>query len=579
MPEPQGYALWKDVRSSMIVHTRGVLPKKLLETKRPNEPAEIRDYRLSVIRKITKSGINSAIDSVFRIFLGSNYSITPSEDIKEYIAEKRFTFIESKSGQMDFESVFFRHVLRKIFDDPNGFLVWMPVHSVDRNLPPAKNEANEPIEVEPLIVPSVRVKDVQDDVFSFEAKEKAKIKIPLANNRFQEKEKPYYFIITKEAIWRLYPYWDDKEIKYKNELWYNLSMKQDSTGMMTDEVSEDKKFPELPVHVLGGNNTEDENDTEYLESFFAAYLPFADEAINLFSDNQAVNVRYSFPFVEIKGQKCYTCDGAGKIPKKEDGKPITCQTCNGRKTVPVLSPFGQYIMEPPASGENEAFALADAVKFHHADVGILEHSFKVWEILLTKAEEAISVKFIEDAQSGVAKDIDRERKYEMLMNISHNLFKLIKWSLDMIQAYKEPFVDERKESVVKPPTSFSIKTVRTLTQELFEMQEKSTPASYIANTARELARKTFNENDKETKIVDILTTWDVLYGKTDQQISILKATGGATLRDVIRHVNGYSILSKIDMEQEPEEIIKQAEANLVMPVQIPQIRPDGTIEV
>lgn len=66
---------WVKVYKSMIVHTRGVKPTELLEIKRPNEPTDVRAYRLANYRPITKGSINQAIDAVFRVLFGSNYKI------------------------------------------------------------------------------------------------------------------------------------------------------------------------------------------------------------------------------------------------------------------------------------------------------------------------------------------------------------------------------------------------------------------------------------------------------------------------------------------------------------------------
>lgn len=84
---------WERVYEGMIVHTRGVKPKTLLEIKRPNEPDDIRNYRLANYRAITKHGINQAIDSVYRVLSSSNYSIVPAKSISKYIEETKFKFL------------------------------------------------------------------------------------------------------------------------------------------------------------------------------------------------------------------------------------------------------------------------------------------------------------------------------------------------------------------------------------------------------------------------------------------------------------------------------------------------------
>lgn len=170
---------WTRVRDEMIVHTRGVKPEKLLEIARPNEPPEIRKYRLERFHPITKDGINSSEDSIYRIITGSNYELRPSEKISDYIFERKFTFQDETSpDKSDFETLFFRDIFRLSIDDANGLLVWMPVNSVDKDLPPYENPENKAIDVEPMVVDCDRIKDLREDVVSFEAKQLFPVEIP-----------------------------------------------------------------------------------------------------------------------------------------------------------------------------------------------------------------------------------------------------------------------------------------------------------------------------------------------------------------------------------------------------------------
>ena len=54
LPEPENSDNWNDVRESMFVHTRGALPDKLLNTRRPNEDEKVFQYRLDIYEPITK---------------------------------------------------------------------------------------------------------------------------------------------------------------------------------------------------------------------------------------------------------------------------------------------------------------------------------------------------------------------------------------------------------------------------------------------------------------------------------------------------------------------------------------------
>lgn len=571
---------WERVYRSMIVHTRGVTPKELLEIKRPNEPPELTKYRIANFKPITKHGINQAIDAVYRVLSDSNYSITYSDNIYDYLTEKQFEFFGER---LDFKQLFFRHILRIIFDDPNGLLVWMPEHPTDKTKRPIEAEGNEPIEIVPMYVNSEDIEHFTDEVISFEGGDWI-VEYQFGQETKKE-EHDYYFILTYDFIYRLVPYYDqaEKKIKYRLEEYYNLSQKNGINDP-------NKQFPTFVAHTLGGNVAISDKGYKYYDSFYGAYVPFGDDAICSYSDNQAVRVRYNFPFVEIKGQLCADCKGEGKMISKNKetlGLITVCSSCNGNGYTTPFTPFGQYVAMPPAPNDDPTFTSKPFMTFTSPDVGILDKSYETWKDLLQEAKKAVNLVFIEDAQSGIAKDKDREVKYETLIKIKNNFFELAQWSLNIIEAYRVPFVLDRKESKVSKPASLQILTQSQLTEELSDMIAKEMPASYIATTAKKLAEKIYSDDVEAQIIVDVLTIWDVLFGKTASQISTLKATGGATQKDVLRNVNGYAILAQLAQEEdlvdmEYSEIILKAEEKLQLLIPsttltLPQTLPNDAV--
>lgn len=564
---------WERVYKSMIVHTRGVKPTSLLEIKRPNEPDDVKAYRLANYRAITKHGINQAIDGVYRVLSSSNYSIVYSKTLEDYLTTTKFKFLEQRE---DFHTLFFKTILRLIFDDPNGLLVWMP-ENPNPDLKPIENEPTTPINVTPFYVNSCDIRHLTDEVCAFVGG-KMIVKIPYGNNKFKEEPHDYFFICTHEFIYRYVPYWDtaDKKVKWQIEDWYNLSL--------TEGLPDEKKaFPSAVWHHLGGNVSMNEKQLRYYDSFYGCYVPFGDDCICAYSDNQAVRVRYNFPFTSVKGQICSSCKGAKKVQTDAGGK-IECSSCKGSGMTVPFTPYGHYMKEPPSTTENEQFAASPAIEFYSPDVAILQHSYETWEDLLEKAKNTVNLVFIDEAQSGVAKEIDREQKYETLIKITQNFFGLIDWSLQIIEAYKVPFADSRKESTVTEPESFSIKTEGQLLAELNDMTAKETPQAFIATTSSQIANKLYS-NDQEAKIiVNILSKWDVLYGKPAGSISIYKSTGAATQRDVIRNIKGYAILTRLAATEDltkltPIEIMDKADAELdkLMP-QEELVMPDETTD-
>jgi len=156
LPIPPAQGDWVAVRDSMVVHTRGATPTKLLETYRPNEPEDIKKYRLAVYKPITKAPINKAIDSQARILINSNFKIVYSKNIDEYLADTELTPMDTLGVHESFD--FFQYIVKKAFrldfDDPNGVLTWFPVNPDDRRLPAIETNSLTPVDVAPVYVES-----------------------------------------------------------------------------------------------------------------------------------------------------------------------------------------------------------------------------------------------------------------------------------------------------------------------------------------------------------------------------------------------------------------------------------------
>lgn len=579
IPKPLLYEEWKGIRDTMIVHTRGVKPTKLLEVKRPNEDPDLKKYRIATYRPITKDKINHAIDSVISVTVNSNYSIKYSSNIAEPIQQARFKLQDDTIFEpLPLFNLITEHVSRFVFDDPNGLLVWLPVHPIDNTLPPSQAEQTEKVSIQPMLVDSHKICDMGEDYAVWEGKNLWTYDEPTGNGTTKKKN-PYYFILTKEVIYRMLPYWDKSEnkVKYKEELWYDMGYESDVP---------ERNLPFATFKVLGGNVTMNPDNQKFFESFFQSYAAFGDEAICAFSDNQAVRVRFNFPFVAVKSDLCPTCKGSKKVPDPDHkGANMTCNTCKGLGSVVPFSPFGTFYKKPPATNDNEAYTISDFIEFRNPDVAILKESFLSWQVFIDLAAESINLVFTKEAQSGVAKEIDRQEKTDMLFKILGNMFDIVKFSIDSYECYYVPSDDERKlnDNVVTPPTNLAIKSQDDLFAEMNDLIAKEAPSPFISTTAIMLSQKIYNGNREVQKIIEVLTIWDVLFGKTDEQIGQLNAMGAIGDREKFIHVNGYAILYKLAQEKdledmEVEEIITEADKKVVLPERTPIVADDGTID-
>ena len=116
----------------MGVHLKGDRPTDLLEAYRPNEPQEIRDYRLNVYEPITKSQGKRVVNVLSKIQQSSNYTIkfpeqnnVPTEENLESYTNENYPFFGSV------ESWGFNIALQQDLVDANSLVVVMPLQIPD----------------------------------------------------------------------------------------------------------------------------------------------------------------------------------------------------------------------------------------------------------------------------------------------------------------------------------------------------------------------------------------------------------------------------------------------------------------
>lgn len=551
---------WEEVYNEMIVHTRGAPPGKLLLKQRPNEPKDLFDYRMSIYEPITTDPINRGIDSLYRTIWQSNYVISYSSNLTDYLSVKKFQPSgSSDTGEgMGFKELMFKYIMRVMIDDPNGALVWMPVNPDGGK--PSDTRENVTIDVRPEIVGSYQIMHSSADTFCWQAKGSWEMDV-----KSGKKNLPYFYVLTPEQITIIIP---------TREATSNDNSNRVIDGFYYEEVfyynpvSTDGKKSMLPRLIFGGNSVVNEYSDWYYKSFFNGYVAWANEAIRAFSDNQAVRVTSNFPVKEIKGQECRTCKGAGEI--KKDGEKTACNTCGGHGVVMGTSPYDVYITEPPDGTELPEWTKKPAVQWHSPHVDILKESSLTWEMLLKKAERAININYIVDAaQSGVSKEMDREQLYTMLFKISNNFFdNIIAKSLEIIENYRVVIARNRQPSTVTAPNSFDIKTQKELMDEIGQLTTNSAPAPFVANVAGQLAHKTFNGDEVTIRIIELQSEYDPFFGAKTTDLLAMQSAGQLNTNDIPRHNYAYQILREIAdentgfLEMSKQSIFEKADAKL-----------------
>jgi|GEM_PF-6198894 len=494
-PKPLAQPLWVSDYESVIVHTRGTSSKKIIDTRRPNEPEEVKNYRISNRRKITQPIFNQAITNAQRIISNANVAVKYPDKLKEFLSGANF---EKNS----FTHFFQKKVLRRCFESAQGVLLWMPTEVGDQT----KQVVPVPILIEPQ-----QIVHYDENVFTFLSDEKSEIQV----GKKTEKTGNIFYAVTKEEIWKRSQI--NKQGDYQWELHYAHNIGQ------------------VLALVLGGDETTGEVEVKfksvpvvYQQSFLSPAVSLADECLAQFSDHQGIMVSSAFPLREVESMPCNAIGCVrGWI---SDGKKRTrCNKCQDGIIPLASSPYGVLVRPPsPNPLSNEPTSSQPMIRFISPDVSILEYSGKYWQELRAMVRESLNLLFIEEAQSGVAKEIDREDKLAFLDKIGQNLYLYLMHNSIYI-LHKLLFPSDEVPSIqITLPSSFVSKSESELIGELSTLRDKGAGGFLLGEVTREIVAKRYNGDPLLLKILDVLTIFDPLFIKTDEQKTAMLGVGAIT---------------------------------------------------
>lgn len=502
---PPKYKHWKEHYDEMAVHVNGTYPEKLISERRPKEDAEIWEYRRRNYEPITKGIMREAINSLNRIFNEQNYEFRNlSEDLESYIKGPRFQ-------NLNFINWIQYHVLYDMILDPNALLVVLPY---GRGL----NDSSVKVDIKVETVPSCRVRLLEDNIVMYLSEEKSLVQW---YNK-QSLEGDVYYILTKTDLYKYYQIGKKTGNDYEIKLIYRHNL-----GF-------------IPYTFLGG---EWNSTLGIYESFFNSFVPFANESIKQYSDFQAVMVTSAYPTRVVKHIECNYEDHSGRCigGYMNNDDHHVCPKCKGSGQVPASSPYGVYVRLQNILN-NESDSDIPPLEYISPDPAILDFVTKIWQQLLDHAKECLHLNTINEAQSGDAKTIDREREYAMIMKISNNIFdNIIAKTLYTIELYRNINSLVREPQIIKPK-EFNLKTEKDLTQDLATLKASNAPIPVIRDVLKELIKRRSVTDISRYYTQMFLMEYCNLYVYTLAEQLELYKNKLCSLMDVLRFTYGPSIL-------------------------------------
>lgn len=530
LPEPSLREDWKKVFERMVVHSRGVPPLRLFDKTFPNEDHDIKEYREENYEPITTGSFDKGFDNLYRALSESNWSLNAPDDLKKKLKELTI-------NKISFWQYLFKIALRRKIEDPNGLLVILPNGDGVRT-----NTKQVGIRIE--LVLSTQITYWTENVVIFKSTEKSAILVKQSDNK--------YLTLNEGEVF--YALTDTDYFKY-----YQTGKKEERTYITEEFYKHD--IGDKPMIVLGGRptgkiDTDSGQEQFYFNSDFHAFVAHANEALIDKSIHQGVKVTSAYP---IRVMDEMPCDNKAEgcmngVIYNEDGTVARkCPRCKGTGNIIPTSVYKGIVLQKKKKAPFTDGANSNQKPFEYIypSVDILKHMGEESDNALSKAERALQTVFIEAAQSGTAKEMDREDQYSMLYSFSDYWFDIVvKKTVQIIYRLLNP-TGKDEISIIKP-VNFKIKDEASLLQEFTDALKNEVPQGILIDLYMDWIKKRFSGDALRLKMEEIAIMYDPFYVYPLEKKNELKMTSVMTTNDFIKSVRITGILTAIYKEKQDQ---------------------------
>lgn len=494
---------WQTVYDRMEVHMCRKISEKIMQA-RHHEPPEVYKERKQNYVAASTPIITAGISNISRILDESGGVAEPaSEELIEYLGQALYE-------GMDWWTWLQNRVMPAMIHDPNGYILIYPWNFNEIS----QTEPAEPT-AEIIYTPQIYYLD-DSTLIAYSTTQKSLLREK--SGGLVKAGKVYYYV-TDEVFGIIEQVGD-----YNSPTWAFRG--RDTEDGQSEPVLYPHGLGQLPIIKLRG----EWNAQGYYESYFAGFCDYADELLRQFSDWQASLKNSTYPIRQVSVRKC---DAPGCVKGqiiKDDGTSHTCQKCNGRG---YLYPSGPHaILEKPIrnAGLEIQQPEEDLLKFISPDVTSVKYQQEAMELLMRKAEQSVGIVHIDEAQSGLAKEVDRELLYNLLKKIAPNLYNNI--------CYRFLWLSERLINISSPqeprvmaPVNFRTKTEAELVDALTNAINEGLPLTYTQELGRELVQKRFGGDESLKKQMEVVIALDKLAFVSPTNKALMLANNVISVRD------------------------------------------------
>ena len=497
---------WAKIKAAMSPHYYGDVPDILKESF-PNEDPIILDYRKKIYSAKTESPVVKAMTDLSRLLSNSKHSVYfDNEDMKSW-------YEDTTLGDYDYFNFFFNSVVPMRILDPNAvFLVDVPM---------APETEMDRTETDFRIIQSDRIifNDPDYNLFMYQGSSRPKYTTDIdlgINAIIHVVTDEFYGVIIENEF----------SVIYEHESgitpWFTLGGRA------------------IPRYDASGNMY------VVYKSDFSPAVPYLNDAAVYDNQHKSVMLSTCFPIKFVDGITCDVCNGIGVVsdPSEESGAK-KCGGCGGLKKKLFLSPLAGYNIspEPMIVGDAQNTQQRDPIRFYSPEIGTITMTGEQADKSLAKAEEVLNInRSLKQAQSGVAKELDREPEYIQVGKIASDLYAKLEYSLQVKQAVT--YMDVSSNITVIAPISFDLKTEVELMAEFIKTQSGA-PADIRYNAYYSFIQQRYANDLEAKRMAEISVQYSTFILFTLAERNDMVAGGQMTREDSIKAANVFEVLTML----------------------------------
>lgn len=487
---------WKDCTKQSEewrIHTCGSDISPVLIDYRVNESIEAKEERARYGRKVTYAVFNQFFDQVKTIM---------ADNLVAYnIPDKLKIAIEKQVSPNPIN--FYRNTgLRRMFDDPNGYVVVLPYKT--------SISTTEALPLKLAFIPYESVHVSEETVICF-------------------KYRDMYYIIDNDYYYRF-----------------------DEDNIIDDSYTYQHGLGRLPAVQLKGyeaTNPEDEDKTTVYSSFTAGAFEFAALSLRSLTDEARLGAIAAHPITEITSMPCdnRSCiDGKIPVLGENGGRTFeTCRNCNGTGYKTITLSMGDTIIKQKddLSPEKEPSG-GNTINYYQPPMEGLRYHQEAWQKYYDQYRESLYIVFVNAQQSGVSKQEDRKRMSATIDTIARTVYENIEYLYNVAYELLYPLEDVI-DIKLELPLTFHDVSVQGLFLQINELKSSGAPQGMISAAVKKMGNQLYHKDKREARIIELSLALDPLYSKGDADIQALLQLQVITAKTAQRHYVLWYALSRL----------------------------------